>query len=307
MSEIVKTMKLHLHVEPEDRDKLVELTERYAEACTFVSQYVFDHGFILNFMKLQDALYQTVRAEFGLKSQFTISAFRTVTARYKTVQEQLSQNPYRYQDADGNWKSIGRSLEWLYHPIVFRRPQADFVRGRDYSFVFDKDGRRRLSLNTLGKRILVSYDVPGIFWEYFDGSWSFGTGKIVSLKGEWYFHIPMTRMEEKTFSTEKAKHVVGIDRGLRFLAVSYDEKGKTLFINGRPIMEKREHFARVRAELQSKGTRSSKRVLKRISGRENRWMSDVNLSPPKLRRSYRRGFLSHRAVLCDTQLTRLPL
>ena len=32
----------------------------------------------------------------------------------------------------------------------------------------------------------------------------------------------------------------------------------------------------VRAELQSKGTKSAKRALKRLSGRENRWMSDVN-------------------------------
>lgn len=41
-------------------------------------------------------------------------------------------------------------------------------------------------------------------------------------------------------------------------------------------MKKRVNFAKVRAELQSKGTRSAKRALKRISGRENRWMTDVN-------------------------------
>lgn len=52
-------------------------------------------------MKLQETLYQTIRAEFGLKSQFTISAFKTVTARYKTVQEQLFQNPYRYENEKG--------------------------------------------------------------------------------------------------------------------------------------------------------------------------------------------------------------
>ena len=49
-------------------------------------------------MKLQETLYQTIRTEFGLKAQFTISAFKTVNARYKTVQEQLFQKPYRYEN-----------------------------------------------------------------------------------------------------------------------------------------------------------------------------------------------------------------
>ena len=35
-------------------------------------------------------------------------------------------------------------------------------------------------------------------------------------------------------------------------------------------------FQKVRDELQAKGTKSAKRALKRISGRENRWMTDVN-------------------------------
>ena len=41
-------------------------------------------------------------------------------------------------------------------------------------------------------------------------------------------------------------------------------------------MKRRDKFNAVRAELQSKGTKSAKRVLKRLSGRENRWMTDVN-------------------------------
>ncbi|WP_303272156.1 transposase, partial [uncultured Megasphaera sp.] len=68
----------------------------------------------------------------------------------------------------------------------------------------------------------------------------------------------------------------GIDRGLRFLTVSYDEQGKTEFVSGRKIAVKRHRFLKVRQQLQSKGTKSAKRRLKALSGRENRWMSDVN-------------------------------
>ena len=41
-------------------------------------------------------------------------------------------------------------------------------------------------------------------------------------------------------------------------------------------MRKRAKYQKVRAQLQSKGTKSAKRRLKQLSGRENRWMTDVN-------------------------------
>ena len=41
-------------------------------------------------------------------------------------------------------------------------------------------------------------------------------------------------------------------------------------------MRKRAKYQKLRATLQSKGTKSAKRRLKKLSGRENRWMSDVN-------------------------------
>ena len=96
------------------------------------------------------------------------------------------------------------------------------------------------------------------------------------MNGNWYFHIPMTKNVSEEFSMDHVKHVVGIDRGIRFLVTSYDEKGKVTFVSGKEIQKKREHFQQVRSELQSKGTKSAKRALKRISGLENRWMSDVN-------------------------------
>lgn len=277
MHEIVETMKLHIHTSEAQGMAFDQFTRRYATACDFVSQYVFDHGFILNSLVLQQILYQTIRKQFELKAQMTISVIKTVTARYKTVQEQLWQHPYRYPTIEGDkevWKSIPRTLEWLQKPIRFSRPQADLVRGRDYNFL---NRGKLLSLNTLEKRAQVSFDVPDYFYEKFlDGSWTFGAGKLVKLKGEWYFHISMTKKVLYEAEPEHPSHVVGIDRGLRFLASVYDEQGRSLFFSGQEAMRKRQAFADTRAELQSKGTKSAKRVLKRISGRENRWMSDVN-------------------------------
>ena len=274
MANITKTMKLHLHVKDNDVVSALEkVTTTYADACNFVSEYTFNNGFELNSNRLQKILYADVRSKYGLKSQFAVSVFKTVTARYKTIQAQLKKNPYKYQDEQKKWHRIPRTLEWLHKPVYFKRPQADFVRGRDYSFV--EDGSL-ISVNTLEKRVKLSFDQPDFFKEYFDGTWSFGTAKLVCLNNEWYLHIPVTKATEDELDITKPSHVVGIDRGLRFLATSYDEKGKTTFISGKEIMAKRQKFADVRAELQAKGTKSAKRALKRLSGRENRWMSDVN-------------------------------
>ena len=275
MTEFSKTMKLHIHPNNETIKLFQEMTECYAQACSYISEYIFCHGFELNFMRLQEELYDEIRAKFGLKAQLTISSFKTVTARYKTVREQLQNKPYKYQNENGKWIYIPRTLEWLMKPVVFSRPQADLVRGRDYSFT---DNGTMISVNTLGKRVKVSFDVPECFMEYFedDTPWSFGTAKLVSLNGEWYLHIPMTKTIPDPINITTPSHVVGIDRGLRFIVTTYDEKGNVEFISGHDIIQKRQAFNQTRAELQSKGTKSAKRALKRISGRENRWMSDVN-------------------------------
>ena len=271
MSNLTKTIKLRIYVTPEQEILFRQMIEQYRLACNFVSRYIFDNGFELNSNTIQKALYKDVRSLFGLKSQLTTSSFKTVTAKYKTVKQQLFQNPYKYKDEKGHWKYITKTLEWLWKPVFFSRPQADLVRNRDYSFV---DNGQTLSINTLGNRTKCTFESKH-FAEYLDGSWNLGTAKLVELKGLWYLHIPVTRAVED-FQKENVRHVVGIDRGLRFLTVSYDEQGKTEFISGRKIATKRHKFQEVRRQLQSKGTKSAKRKLKAISGRENRWMSDVN-------------------------------
>ena len=277
MAELAKTIKLHLLIDPEKKVKtesmFENLTERYASACNEISQYIFNNGFILNYIEIQKVLYQSIREKYGLKSQMAISSFKTVTARYKTVEEQLFKKPFEYQDENGVWQSVTRTLDWLWKPVCFKRPQADLVYNRDYSFI---EGRTKLSINTLGNRVKVSFDLPKCFESYFDSTWKFGTAKLVCLKGQWYLHISATKAVPDSDALEMPAHVVGIDRGLRNILTTYDEKGKCGFSKGKEILDKRANFIERRAELQSRGTKSAKRRLKILTGRENRWMTDVN-------------------------------
>ena len=132
-----------------------KVTKRYADACTYVSEYFFRDGCVDSAQSLQNLLYKDVRFMFGLKSQMTISVFKTVVARYKTVEEQMKQQTVSYSDGNGTNYLFHKSLEWMQSPISFRRPQADLVRGRDWGFL---SGMTEVSINTLSKRVKCTYE-----------------------------------------------------------------------------------------------------------------------------------------------------
>lgn len=114
MTDIVRTMKLHIHVQDSDISSVEHLTEKYRLACNFVSQYIFNHDFPMSSVTLSNKLYQTIRSDFGLKSQLTQSAIRTVTARYDSIKTQMKRKPYKFKDIFTNkWYRVYRTLGWL--------------------------------------------------------------------------------------------------------------------------------------------------------------------------------------------------
>ena len=52
--------------------------------------------------------------------------------------------------------------------------------------------------------------------------------------------------------------------------------GKVSFVSGKAVKQKRAHYKELRKHLQQVRTPSSRRRLKAIGQRENRWISDVN-------------------------------
>lgn len=263
------TLKLRLYPTTNQANLLDRTMEQYRLAANLVSNYYFEHQFEPKQSDLQKSLYHLIRDTFGLKAQMAQSSFKTVLARYKTVKTQLKQKPYRFRDNNtGLWYQEKRDLIWLQKPINFRRPQYDLVAARDWSFVKDQ-----LSLNTIKTREKIAYKAKG--FEDLLKQGKLGTAKLVKTCGHYYFHVACT-IETAEFDKSNSKHVVGIDRGLRFLATLFDEQGKTSFISGNRVMAKRRKFKQLRQQLQSKGTRSAKHRLKAINQRENRWMSDIN-------------------------------
>ena len=247
MEQITITAKVQIVATDTDKVLLNKTMSVYCDACNYVSDYVFRTHDLKQF-SLNKILYSTLREKFSLKSQMAQSVFKTVIARYKTILE--NQN------------------EWI--KPSFKKPQYDLVWNRDYSLT-----QNRFSINTLNGRVKLPYFAEGMS-KYFNHSiYRFGTAKLVNKHGKYYLHIPVTyEVEESNISD--ICNVVGIDRGINFVVATYDSKHKSGFVSGKAIKQKRANYSRLRKELQMRHTPSSRRRLKAIGQRENRWMQDIN-------------------------------
>ena len=247
MEQITITAKVQIAATDTDKVLLNKTMSVYCDACNYVSDYVFRTHDLKQF-SLNKILYSALREKFSLKSQMAQSVFKTVIARYKSILE--NQN------------------EWI--KPSFKKPQYDLVWNRDYSLT-----QNCFSVNTLNGRVKLPYFAEGMS-KYFNHSiYKFGTAKLVNKHGKYYLHIPVTyEVEESNISD--ICNVVGIDRGINFVVATYDSKHKSGFVSGKAIKQKRANYSRLRKELQMRHTPSSRRRLKAIGQRENRWVQDIN-------------------------------
>ena len=264
----MQTMKIRIVFQKQDDiEKMKQTMLAYRDGCNLVSQYIFDQYFPLNYYVLNKALYHKLRKEHSLKANMAQSCMKTTIAEYESLQSNLKKQKEPFSKEP-------KSLEYLWYPIQFQRPQLDLVRNRDYSLITKGKYAGMLSLNTLEGRVYVKPIYKG--WNaYIDNTWQLGTAKVIHKQNHWFLHISCSK-EVPDMELSETQTIVGIDRGIRKLVTCYDSEGNTTFVNGTSVSQKREHYKQLRASLQSKNTKSSKRRLRAIGDRENRWMCDVN-------------------------------
>ena len=131
----------------------------------------------------------------------------------------------------------------------------------------------QLTLSCIGKRVKLILAVPDYFREIYD-NWDFRGATVTYAKQTKQFWV---RLVFEHSDPEKLEHgdVQGIDRGLYHLCSTHDGK----FFSSNKIRANQRKYLYNRKQLQQKGTRSAKRRLKSMSGREkrfNRYLIDVS-------------------------------
>ncbi len=196
---------------------------------------------LANKFELQKMVYQSARIDFGLSSQLAIRAISKVVNSYKRD------------------KSI---------KPTFRREGAVTFDERVMSF----KGLHEVSLLTLQGRVLVPFRVGGYQASGLDQI----KGQADLLYRHGTFSLAVT-LDVPTPEPLDTTDTLGIDMGIVNLAT--DSTGETF--SGKVIDRTRARLSAHRQRLQKRGTRSAKRRLKQLAGKEARFRRDVNHSISK--------------------------
>lgn len=247
------TKTIQLRILDVDSD-LVETMQKYSEGMNYVSEVIYKNDRVIPARKLQGMVYGYLRERIGLKSQVSCNIPRQVAGSYKTLRELIK----------------CKKAEW--QRLVYTPSSMTLSYKRDYTIKEDSVGITTFNAGRKTYRI-QNYEYAK---QYFKEPWKFAASKVVKHdNGNYYFHLTVSQEIEEPH-IEEASNFMGIDVGINYLAVASTTDKKCKFFAGGDIKNKRNIYSKMRARLQSKGTLSAKRVLKHLTGKEQRFMKYVN-------------------------------
>ena len=230
-------MKCKLDVPASALDAIDDTFRKYRRACEYISGVAWETK-TFGKVKLHHATYYPTRERTGLPAQLTCTARDKVAEAYKQDKRR------RHRFKRDSLRLDARTLR-LY-------PETEHctfstVRGRVRASLLLGDYQRQL-LST---------------WE------TTGAANLVRKRNTLYMHIVVFWDFEEP---ENASDYLGVDLGIRNIATTSDGE----ILTGEVVNKVWTRYAKLRHKLQSKGTRSAKRKLKKLSGREKRFQRDVN-------------------------------
>jgi putative transposase len=264
----VITAKLKLLPTPEQAQVLRQTQLAYRDALNAVSPYAFAQGKSSNVTKLHRGMYAELRTRYGLPSQLACSVERQVAATYKGLWTRLQKN-VEHRRA----KITRKRFKGLDKPPKYSSPTVQYTYERDYTFQCDS----RVSVGTLNGRISLPYQGYDKHLALIRQGATIGDAKLWydRRKKQFYLLVSLTiGLPDPT--CDQFSEVVGVDVGIRYLAVTSTSTGKASFHPGKRIRHKANHYARLRKRLQRKGTRGAKRRLRRVAQRERRLKAQAN-------------------------------
>ena len=220
----------------EQAEALHQTMLAYNDAANYISEQAWMRKTFRAY-DLHHATYYSVRQQFGLSAQLAIRVIKDVADAYK-----LDTRTKRAFRRMGSVTYDSRVLRWFLAKsevtiwTMAGRQRIPFVCG----------DRQRKMLETLQ-----------------------GEADLVHRDGEWYLHQPCNIVEDDDFDPDEW---LGVDLGIVNIATTSD--GATF--TGADVLGVRKRRRRQRKRLQAKTTSSSRRVLRRLSGKEARFARDVN-------------------------------
>lgn len=220
----------------EQRQILLQTIERANAACNWISEQAWEAKTFAR-VPVHRLTYHPVRERYELTAQMAVRCIGKVVDAYKKDKKTRRQfKPHGAVAYDG------RILNW-------RIPD------------------KQVSIWTLNGRTTVNF-VCGKYHELLL-QYQQGESDLVYRKGKFYLYTTCEVPEDTLIDVEG---FLGIDLGV--VNIAADSDGEVF--SGAVINGVRHRHRRLRTKLQKKGTKSAKRLLKKLSGKERRFAEHVN-------------------------------
>lgn len=241
-----RALKVRLDVSPADLQRVRQTISALSQVYAKHVEYALDNKTLAK-SKLHDALYSKLVAEHPTLPTGLIQTTRdAVRESLKSIHSNHPKKKWKIRPEKGEFSSVRFDAR----TITLRGDQ--------------------LSFSSIGKRVKTIVNVPAWFRERYPGfklqsaTMRFDR-KTSSLMASLTFKGDITP-EEITGTA------LGLDRGLYSLVTTSEGKHYT----AQEVRAVRRRYLYTRKKLQQKGTPSAKRLLKKLSGKEKRFMLNYN-------------------------------
>src|SRR5262245_14492370 len=232
------SIKTKLVVTAEAAKELKSTMEEFNRACNIISELSFQQDLRRKY-DIHHSAYHLIRNETNLPSQHVINAIAKVSAAYVREPDKLHQfKPHSSVRYDARTMVLGQDC---YTTSLTVCPKGRIT------------GQLQMSAK-MRKQLCEG---------------ALGSAELVSRKGLFYLHLSITIPAPESAEPSGS---LGVDLGVHRIAVTSDQK----FHSAKQIRHKKACFKRTRRSLQTNGSKSAKRALVRVSGRERRFVADTN-------------------------------
>ena len=251
------TARIHLRPTTEQATVLRNTLLEANAACNSLSAYAFEQKVFKQF-DLHKAQYYTIKESFNLSSQLIIRCLSKVADSYK-----LDKDTLRIFKLTGG--------------IAYDSRILTVNTDKSIASIWTVDGRLKITYTTNNhNQRLLQYQK--------------GESDLVLVKGKFFLLCTCDIPDE---STDDFEDVIGVDLGI--VNIATDSDGQTF--TGSKVESSRQWYLKRRGVLQSVGTKSAKRRLKKLSKSQRLFQRDVNHCISKA--LVQKAKASHRAIILE--------
>lgn len=230
------TAKVKLQPTPDQRQFLLATLETTNAACNEISSVAWQHQ-AFNQFGLHKLTYNSIRQSTGLTAQVVVRAISKVADAYK-----LDKATRRTFKPHGGIAYDARILRW-------------FLTSHE------------VSIWSVGGRLRIPFVCGQRQWELLQGQR--GESDLCLIDGEFYL---FATCEIETPDPSDVDGYLGVDLGVTNIAV--DSMGEVH--SSKAVNNVRFRHRKLRTKLQAKGTKATRRRLKKLAGKEQRFATWTN-------------------------------